>query len=413
MSVHSIGKSFIASVHDQVFGQNGVPNQEEQGRPFIGDDDDKYTFKPFTVQEVLDGTTLLPGLYNSRMVSEYVRIYEMNMMKPPRERRFALYRWERDGPGWGNRLTSTMAVFLFSLLTGRILVVQNELFTRAFDPPVVNGVTLEWHIDKHYEAIMAGGFIHKMQFHTPFMFDGSKDLNETLPANTIQFPDGHGAFVAFLNNLRYASRFEEIFPGFSNDTLLPDVQVGSFLFGRPTEALKTKSIEMMAELDIPLDRPLFVVQFRTFFDVPSIQVNSLKNQDMFWSCMHSLFADNRLATWFEQEKSQSHNITIFYTSDESKTWARAVEEISGYGNVVIERSPVRHTSSVAPELTGSILHWFVMSLATGVMTTGTSFALTAVYRNGAAGIYRDIRYIHEDPPAHAVARICEDRVPPY
>jgi hypothetical protein len=169
-----------------------------------------------------------------------------------------------------------------------------------------------------------------------------------------------------------------------------------------------ESIRKLEALKIPFNQPLFTVQYRTFFDVPNMQVTSLKNQYKFWDCMRSMFQDERIIKWQQTEK---RNVTIFYTSDERKTWPRAKQELERFGQVVIDPEPIVHSSQSGPELTGSVLHWYIMGLSSGTMSTGTSFAVSSVYRTGARGVYRDIRYIHEEKSSKAVAGICESRVP--
>jgi len=147
-------------------------------------------------------------------------------------------------------------------------------------------------------------------------------------------------------------------------------------------------MELMRAIGLYLDRPLAVVQFRTFFDERSLHKTIIWRQNEFWSCVDTLFGDMlNVSSW---------NASVFFTSDSAELRVKAKERLSRYGRVAYNDVKIEHTAHISVRISHPLLEWLVMGWGCASVTTATSFANTAMFRAGAETKSFSMVYLFKD-----------------
>ena len=86
--------------------------------------------RPKDIMQVILPTGEAPGsstAVTDKLASRYVSIYKEQMNKPPEHRKYVHFSFGNEA-GWGNRLMATFKYFELALATGRIFVVNHQMF---------------------------------------------------------------------------------------------------------------------------------------------------------------------------------------------------------------------------------------------------------------------------------------------
>lgn len=91
--------------------------------------------------------TLATSFYTKEKGNEpafYQRYTDLMRRGITDDTKFMVFRKHPKAMGWGNRIRGTISSFVLALLTGRVMIIEHEMFESHFLPYERDGVLVDW-----------------------------------------------------------------------------------------------------------------------------------------------------------------------------------------------------------------------------------------------------------------------------
>jgi hypothetical protein len=268
------------------------------------------------------------------LISKYREIHE-TCRADSDLRRFIVFE-PQDQSGWGNRLRGLTLCLLFSLATRRILVVHDFLIEEHFLAP--EGCS--WKYRDWEEALGSSrNETQVMDLHlSPSDWNeeewrsyANESMESLYSAKIVVLRQSVGFFDQLIANPYYKDLWESL----ELDTRSKISWLGSLtqaFLNRPTPKLENRHNNFIRKISLDMNRPVAIVQFRTFYDIGAPQKN--------------------LVIYFIEEvrrelaKRESQDIQIFIATDDLEATRSISQSLSDMGTVIVSPTKVVHTGSL-------------------------------------------------------------------
>jgi hypothetical protein len=151
------------------------------------------------------------------------------------------------------------------------------------------------------------------------------------PSKIVYLRQSVGFFDQLIANPQYRDLWESLGLNIHSKIEWLGSLINAFL-NRPTHKLRKKYEGFIRKISVDTDRPLAVIQFRTFYDVGSPQKNLVDS-----------FTEGVLR---ELAKTTSRDIQIFVATDDIAVTKEIGRRLSEVGNVIVSPTKVVHTGSL-------------------------------------------------------------------
>lgn len=310
-----------------------------------------------------------------KMEALFSAIYLRNirLLKSGKKPKLCLYRYG-DGSGFGNRMRATSYVFLLSLYTERLFLVDHGDHQIHFSSPG-NSMNIFW---SNFDAISTFQNLSRQVISVPQAH--YKDFCGMLPdldhsVDIFEHVHGNDPKGCFLSNTSQKEWAMAIF-GTTNDREITG-RIMSFLLKNPQPNLLMYVSELKRQMGWGQNQLNICVQFRAFIDL------GLENMKLFpefcWQASNLIQRTFQTATLHQSGLLEP---AVWVTSDYPDV-PKLFQKCSGLKNITFMRSPfkVEHTSEMQDGLIKApIAEWYLMGEANSVISTGTSFAEYAMAR---------------------------------
>eukprot|EP00002_Diphylleia_rotans_P001995 TRINITY_DN111_c0_g2_i1.p1 TRINITY_DN111_c0_g2~~TRINITY_DN111_c0_g2_i1.p1 ORF type:complete len:422 (-),score=48.94 TRINITY_DN111_c0_g2_i1:596-1861(-) len=300
---------------------------------------------------------------------------------------YILFR-QRDATGWGNQLRGLISAFNIALLTKRILLIDIPCYHHNFEHPqgvnfTIPSGRLTWlniHMPVYYHYKKSTPLPENQYSRSPSglyrsrarelwavpnwkeLFLNSTDLNKDIRSPVWIYSVGLSLDVQLSKNPIYSALIQRIYQ--TRSKYIRTMLIGGYLLKNPKKEILAK-VEEMKKI-IGLRAGYFTLQYRSFVDTK----RGNRKEAQFIKCANEILSHMSLNT------SQ-----IYYTSDDDKSKSVMAKSIVGK-DVVFLKNFYTHTAK-STNCTGSgYLDWFIIGGSSTVITTGTSYAVTAISRAG-------------------------------
>ena len=308
------------------------------------------------------------SLYYSDIYQE--QIMRINNGEKPQ---IAMYRYS-DGFGFGNRLRGTYFVFLLSLLTRRLFLIDHEDFHNHFNSPL----GFDFKAD-HFDVELRSNNLSKLEpsfneaCESFSAFQGT-NLAEIIIQSLDVYIYNHGTSPdsCLLQRDDVKAWALKLFGTTSRFRITASIT--SLLLSRPKMELLLKVIELKRKMRWDSYSHRIAIQFRALVDVDLL---NLPQFDSF--CNGSIGIINN----FIEAQNIKHP-AIWVTSDYHRIPEMYTECALGlHDNVDFIESGIRptHTSEIHPEkIKQPIVEWFLLGESDLFISTGTTFGIFSVAR---------------------------------
>eukprot|EP00668_Euglena_longa_P002853 GGOE01003338.1.p1 GENE.GGOE01003338.1~~GGOE01003338.1.p1 ORF type:complete len:508 (+),score=50.36 GGOE01003338.1:92-1615(+) len=302
-------------------------------------------------------------------VAEYSGLFRRMMIENSIPKRFVLY----DPPlqlhiGWGNRFLSLCFLFMYCLLTERVLLMSERScadVVELFHPPpgVVwsfervapmfigqSNVSGWWFLDSHRMAWKAQAWLCHGGLWRPYHF-------------IVYHGNAYNHYL-LAQNPKYQARLHELFGATSS--YLRMRRIMRYLFGSPRLHYQDGTWELQQRWNWSRYDHHVAVQFRTFRG--DLSYKHMKRYTApSWACMVQYLQSLHLPV---------EQTLIFYTTDDKTMVAEGVAKLSPFGVVVGNLN----ISASAFKL--GVLDWAILRNVEHLITTGTTYPMTAHFAAG-------------------------------
>lgn len=309
----------------------------------------------------------------------YLSTYQSAVIQKTTEQKYVLFRMSTHG--LGNKVRTLSGAMFLAIMLDRILLVESDVISSLFDPPALNGITLNWNVS------LANGICDSTDPQTAHTLNMAIKRREYEP-HFVDFHEkysnisclivgssfGHDRQVATLNEHMYKSKVEQMF-GHSTSRLNWSKATMALIMQRPTQKFANSGKEQMDRLGlskVPFENRA-VVHFRTFKDLAvESHREILDARAKYWECVVPLVEN------LVEEKGK---LTILAVSDNEDVKGEAKNELGMIPGVDIIDAGLSfvHTSGV--EDLDAHLEWFLVGECSTVISTGySSYGITAYFR---------------------------------
>lgn len=275
--------------------------------------------------------------------SYYNHIYNQILNKKLPQK-FVVYK-AGDRTGWGNKLRGIYSTFLLALVTNRIFLIDYPLFTEIFNPPD----NLDWSFNKFKGLLNRGA--SKLYLDPPSLPElwdilSHEDLEKAFPQDFLFYTQGNTFDFPLVGNFYYSEQLKAIF-GNSQSQMNTAGQVLSFLMQHPDPFFVNKVGQQRAKYQLTNVTKNIAVQFRTFYDIGSPNLEYLGN---FIEGLQNLLKQQL------EDCKDGKEFRFFITTDDLSTTQKLANVLSSYGSVIFDQAPVVHTGE--PSMFNRILTKF-------------------------------------------------------
>jgi len=269
------------------------------------------------------------------LIARYREIYDSCLAKTERQR-FIVFE-PLDQSGWGNRLRGLTLCLLFALATRRILVVHDFLIEEHFLAP--EGCS--WKFKKWADSLASMRIEPDvMDLHLSpsdwnqeeWLLYASESMDSLYPSKIVFLRQSVGFFDQLIANPHYGELWESLGLNVHSKIEWLGSLINAFL-NRPAHRLRREYDSFIRKIPVDANRPLAVIQFRTFYDVGAPQKNLV---DSFTEGVRR-----------ELAKIKSRDIQIFVATDDFAVTKEIGRRLSDdVGSVIVSPTKVVHTGSL-------------------------------------------------------------------
>mmetsp|Transcript_35070 Transcript_35070/g.76761 ORF Transcript_35070/g.76761 Transcript_35070/m.76761 type:complete len:479 (-) Transcript_35070:111-1547(-) len=309
----------------------------------------------------------------------YLSIYQSAMMHKTTQPKFILFRMSTHG--LGNKLRTLSGAMFLAAITDRVLLVDSDVIASLFDPPELNGVTLDWN------ASLANGTCDSADPRTAHTLNMAIKRSEYTP-HFVNFHEryshisclivgssfGHDRQVATLNERTYKSKVEHLF-GHATSRLIWSKATMGLIMQRPKQRFADLGKEQMDRLGIsriPFENRV-AVHFRTFRDLAEESQQEILNaKTKYWECVVPLVQS------LVEERGK---LSILAVSDNDGVKEEAKANLGVIPGVDIIDAGLSFVHSSGVGDLDAHLEWFLVGECSTVISTGySSYGITAYFR---------------------------------
>jgi hypothetical protein len=280
-------------------------------------------------------------------LQRYKRIYDeqINRLLSGLRPRLFIFR-HQDGTGYGNRLRAIQSLFLFSVLTNRIMVVDEVDFDVHFDNP--SGFKMKW-------SDFAGSLPEGMSEARHDMggiidmcrnLDGDKDFETMFPEDIQVYGDGNSPDQYMFQTPSFYPKLNETFGTYSRFQITGIVS--SFFLSRPSLRFQTQIERVKREMKWNEYKYHISLQFRAFVDAGQHTKHEFPE--------FVKLAEEKIDIILKEKQWAPSEVAIWFSSDDQELMDRFEDELTITRNrvVVLHSTQVpSHTSALAG---GSVKH---------------------------------------------------------
>jgi len=266
--------------------------------------------------------------------------------------------------GHGNKVRSLCGAMFLAALTDRILLVDSPRFTAIFDPPILNGTTLDWNPALARGACTSsipgksvfgsgiddGSVLHLTEFQgTAEYVENFTQRYDNCTCLVLSASFGFDRVVLIHNEAAYASKVERLF-GHATSRYNWVRHALSLVLQRPKQNILDATRSVMDRIglsSVPFERRVGV-HIRGWFDWDEARKEAVRRQaDVLWTCITGLLrqrvvetreqqyqgmvaaARNNRSTSKEEEGPNAAGLTVLFVSDTPAYQSEASERILG------------------------------------------------------------------------------------
>jgi len=370
---------------------------------YDGGSSDRSSSSPLTVNNFGMDTNATPGTL-SAFEQHYLFIYESMIIRREIPPKFVL--WSLDTHGLGNKVRSLNGAIFLAAITDRVLLVSSPPFTSLFDPPVLNGVVLDWNLT----IAVSMGMCNSTRNNATTVILDSHEKNADFAASYVNFAKqyddvacliaaashGHDRQVATYNEATYKRKIARLF-NHATSRYQWTQHCLKLVLQRPKPEVRAALAEAMNRLGLDSVPPShrIGVHIRTFYDMPTWQSVVMSKASRIFSCLE-LLVRGRIAdigTLYDRS-TKNVSISILFVSDSPDLKAEALKRLrSKFPSVSFTESwlivQTRDERTGAGSVSGddyyrrfaSIIEWFLLGECSFLVGSGaSSFGLSAHFR---------------------------------
>eukprot|EP00002_Diphylleia_rotans_P039220 TRINITY_DN9048_c0_g1_i1.p1 TRINITY_DN9048_c0_g1~~TRINITY_DN9048_c0_g1_i1.p1 ORF type:complete len:412 (-),score=17.50 TRINITY_DN9048_c0_g1_i1:589-1824(-) len=303
--------------------------------------------------------------------------------------RYMIYR-QKDGTGWGNQMRGLISAFNIAILTKRILLVDVPCFHDNFTPRQGLDFRLSPKLMERLKRMPAQYAWIKptkqIQIHSPsltaeyeYRFQElwtvpgwselslkSADLNDDIPSPYWVSSVGVSIDHGITSNTHYQNLIQFLYG--TRSRYLKTMMLGKYLLGDIKKILSVQVQNFKQEIGLNLEKniPYMTLQYRSFVD--SKTKNNRESQ--FISCANRILE-------FIKNRYQS-----IYLATDDEPLRNVLTKRINYTNILTKQNMFVHSGRNKNCIHGGMIDWILLGEGEGIITTGTSFAVSAIARRG-------------------------------
>lgn len=348
----------------------------------------------------------------------YLSVYRSMMVDKTVPTKFVMWKMEAQAYGIGNKIRSLNGAMFAAAITDRVLLVDCEPVTSLFDPPILEGIVLDWDVKlattKGMCTNASSNSTRETNSSTVMLYQGAANgdfakyyVNFASQYNNsnclvASASNGHDRQIASYNELAYKDKVEHLF-GHSTSRYNWSRHTLGLVMQRLKPLAQTAlkgTIKRLGILNVLPERRIGI-HIRTFFDMASDGWADaiMEKKHIMLDCIHSLISE-KLGSIRQRDNTVDASIAVLFVSDniELKRYAKtnitarfpSARFIDSGLNVV---HTGHHTKSVESRVSETIqtssgdydafMEWLLLGECSMVIATGfSSFGLTSYFRPG-------------------------------
>ena len=339
----------------------------------------------------------------------YLGVYKSMMIDKTAPPKFVLWKLDPRAYGFGNKMRSLNGAMFAAAITNRVLLVDCPPFTSLFDPPILDGIVLDWDVNLATTKGMctnAGNSTRETNSSTVLLYQeaGNGEFAKYYVNFASQYSNtgclvasashGHDRQIASYNERTYKDKVERLF-GHSTSRYNWSRHTLGLVMQRLKPQAQTALRGTMGRLGLlnVLPERRIGIHIRTFFDQASDGwVDAImEKKHIMLDCIHSLIRE-KLEHIQQREITANAAIALLFVSDNNELKRHAKANITArFPSVRFLESGLdvvhtgNSTKSVEPSVSAydAFLEWLLLGECSMVIGTGfSSFGLTSYFRPG-------------------------------
>lgn len=334
----------------------------------------------------------------------YLSIYESMIIRREVPPKFVL--WALDTHGLGNKVRSLNGAIFLAAITDRVLLVSSPPFTDLFDPPIINGLVLDWSSS----IAVSMGMCNSTHNNATTVMLETHATNAVFAASYVNFAKqydnvtclvaaashGHDRQVATYNEATYQRKIARLF-NHATSRYQWTQHCLNLVLQRPKPKVRAALAKVMDRLGLDSIPPThrIGIHIRTFYDMKVWQTKVMSKASRIFGCLE-LLVRGRIADigTLYNRSTTNMSISVLFVSDSPDLKAEALKRLRDKfpsvrlidsGLIVQTRDDITGADNVAGDdyfrRFESLLEWFLLGECSFLVGSGaSSFGLSAHFR---------------------------------
>ena len=311
----------------------------------------------------------------------YRKVYERWVTRAAHGNQPRFVGFKADGSGIGNHMRALVLVLTVAILSDRVMFINDDMFSRYFDPPP----GIEWTPSGLARVFPQAGASQLTSAYALNLGDDTYacacllgNIGAVLDADArtvhaVAHNAGVSGFFTYLL-VNPATRLSPL-TCFNQGIHLCFEEAIKFVLAKPRDDLLQFVATTQQNFGLTR-RATVAVATRTFFDFEPTHKHYLAHMNEYF---------DRLCQELERLQPElPGQWIIFYTSDDATFKREAAARLGRFGRVVVPPGGPQHTASQRG-FSADLADWFVISEAQVAITSGTTFHSSARFRSAQPG----------------------------